>query len=98
MCKSIMDIITEQATNERLDALLRRDKTFVELQKRLDYAIQAFDELNLTKVQSRIVDEMVSAHTESGAYYSAIAYKQGFRDCAEFLAEIFFLGGGGGGR
>lgn len=49
-----MDIITEQATNERLDALLRRDKTFVELQKRLDYAIQAFDELNLTKVQSRM--------------------------------------------
>ena len=89
MHKGIMDIITEQATNERLDALLRRDKAFTELQKKLDYAIQEFDELNLTKVQRQIVDEMVSAHTESGAYYSAMAYKQGFRDCAEFLAEVF---------
>ncbi len=91
MCmeKSVMDIITEQATNERLDTLLMQDKAFVRLQKKIDSAARAYDRLVRTKEQRLAVDRMVSAYTESGAYYSAMAYKLGFLDCADFLAEIF---------
>ncbi len=89
MKKSIMDIITENATNERLDAILNQDKMFAGLQEKIDRTIEVFNGLNLTKEQRRAVDRMVSAHTESGAYYSAMAYRQGFKDCAELMAEIF---------
>ncbi len=88
MEKSVMDILTEQATNERLDALLMQDKTFTRLQKKIDSAARVYDRLVQKKGQRKAVDRMVSAYTESRAYYSAMAYKQGFRDCADFLIEI----------
>lgn len=87
--ESIMDIITEHAMNERLDAILAQDKVFVGLQEKIDHLIEEFNRLNLTDEQRTIVDDMISAYAESGAYYSAAAYKQGFKDCANFAVEIF---------
>lgn len=84
-----MDIITEHATNERLDEILAQDKAFAELQGKIDRLIEELNVLNLTDEQRKTVDDMVSAYTESGAYYSAAAYKQGFKDCANFAVEIF---------
>lgn len=88
MGKSMMDIIAEQAVNERLDAVLMQDKAFLSVQKKVDRAVKRFDRLGLSRAQRLTVDRMVSAYVESGAYHSAAAYKQGFRDCAGFLAEI----------
>lgn len=85
-----MDIITEHATNERLDEILTQDKAFAELQGKIDHLIEELNVLNLTDEQRKTVDDMVSAYTESGAYYSAAAYKQGIKDCANLAIEIFY--------
>lgn len=86
--KSILDIITEHAANERLDALLLDDEEFVGLQKKIDEAAHELEGMGLTKEQRSGVDRMVSAYTESAAYYSLAAYRQGFHDCGALLIEI----------
>lgn len=38
-----------------------------------------------------MIDRLICAHTESGAVYGKMAYKQGIRDCAELLFEMKLL-------
>lgn len=90
--KSILDMITEQAVNERLDAVLFCDQEFMFLQKKIDEQIEAFDSLGLSKEERQTVDRLIAAHTESDACYSAAAYRYGFKDCASFLCEIGLAG------
>lgn len=96
MSKRILDLIMEYAVNERLDAIIFRDQEFMSLQKKLDEQIEAFDSLGLSKEERQAVDQLISAHTESEAYYSAAAYRLGFKDCAAFLCEIGLVGKGCG--
>lgn len=88
MSKSILDIITEHAVNERLDALLFCDPDFLALQEKLDEETAVFDSLGLSKEVQQAVDRLISAYTESAAYYSAAAYRLGLKDCAAMLREI----------
>ena len=90
--KSILDLITEHAVNERLDALLLCDQKFLALQKEIDEQIKAFDKLDLSKKERQAVDRLICAHTESDAYYSAAAYRLGFTDCASLLSETGLVG------
>lgn len=85
--KSVLDIITEYAVNERLDAILFRDQDFQELERKIGKEIDAFSRLGLSKKKRRTVDRLVSAHVESAAYYSGAAYRQGFKDCASLFKE-----------
>jgi len=87
MVRNIMDILTEQAANERLDALLMRDKEYEKLQKRIDIRTADYDRLDLTKKQRRIIDRMVSAYIESGAYHTAVSYRQGIKDGISMMVE-----------
>lgn len=88
MSKSILDIITEHAVNERLDALLFCDPVFLALQEKIDEETAVFDSLGLSKEVRQAVDRLISAYTESAAYYSAAAYRFGFKDCAAMLSGI----------
>lgn len=85
--KSVLDIIAEYAVNERLDALMFRDPAFQRMEKKIGKAMEAFDRLGLSRKERRIVDRLLSANTESAAYYSTAAYRQGVRDCVSLLKE-----------
>lgn len=85
--KSILDIIAEHGANERLDAILFRDPEFQKLECKIGKEMGAFSRLGLSKKERRTVDMLLSANAESGAYYSAAAYLQGFKDCASLLKE-----------
>lgn len=89
--ESLFDEFVGMATNVRLDNILNKDKGFLEVQEKASRAIKLFEELELTEQQQLIVDRMVSAHNESGAYYGRIAYKQGVYDCVELLKEMGIL-------
>lgn len=89
--ESLFNELVGMATNERLDNILNKDKGFLEVQEKAARAIKLFEELELTEEQQLIVDRMVSAHNESGAYYGRMAYKQGVYDCVELLKEMGIL-------
>lgn len=86
--KSILDIITEYAVNERLDALLFCDPDFLSLQEKIDEETAVFDSLGLSREARQAADRLISAYTESAAYHSAAAYRLGLRDCAAMLRGI----------
>lgn len=89
--ESLFNELVGMATNERLDNILNKDKGFLEVQEKAARAIKLFEELELPEEQKLIVDRMVSAHNESGAYYGRMAYKQGVYDCVEILKEMGIL-------
>lgn len=89
--ESLFDEFVGMATNVRLDNILNKDKGFLEVQEKTSRAIKSFEELELTEQQQLIVDRMVSAHNEAGAYYGRMAYKQGVFDCVELLKEMGVL-------
>ena len=86
--KSILDLITEHAVNERLDALLFCDPDFLSLQKKIDEETAVFNNLGLSKEARQEADRLISAYTESAAYHSAAAYRLGLKDCAAMLNGI----------
>ena len=88
MSKSMLDLITEHAVNERLDALLFCDPNFLSLQEKIDEETEVFDSLGLSKEARQAVDRLISAYTESAAYHSAAAYRLGLKDCAAMLSGI----------
>lgn len=89
--ESLLDEFVGMATNVRLDNILNKDKGFLEVQEKASRAIKLYEELELTEQQQLIVDRMVSAHNEAGAYYGRMAYKQGVFDCVELLKEMGVL-------
>lgn len=91
MRKNIFDIITEYSVNEGMDSIVLQDKEYLRIQKNISEQTEQINKMNLTKDERTIIDRLICAHTESGAYYGRIAYKQGFQDCAELLLEMKLL-------
>ena len=91
--KSILDLITEHAVNERLDALLFCDPDFLALQEKVDEETEVFDSLGLPREVRQAVERLISAYTESAAYHSAAAYRLGLKDCAAMLDGIGLVKG-----
>lgn len=88
MKEDIFNVITDCAVNERMDDVLIQNKEYMQIQDKIEKEMQQFDKLNLTKEDSLIVDRLISFHTESGALYGRMTYKQGFKDCISLLKEI----------
>lgn len=85
--KGILDIIAENAVNEKLDAVMFRDPVFQQLEKKIGEEMAAFDRLALSKKERRAVDRLLSANAASAAYYSTAAYRQGVKDCVSLFRE-----------
>ena len=89
--KSIFDVITGYFVNEGLDKALRQNAEYIKIQKRIDEQAERLDHQNFTSEQRRLIDRFVCAHTESGAFYGRMTYKQGFKDCISLLREMELL-------
>ena len=88
MRKSIFDIITECSVNERMDSYLLQNDEYMKIQNKISEQSSQFEKLDLTHEQRLLIDRFISSHTESGAVYGKLAYKQGFKDCASLLQEV----------
>lgn len=89
--ESLLDILIDKVTSERLYHKLYKDEEYLELHKELDKTIERFDSLELNLEQNLIVDKMISAYNAENAFYSEKAYQQGIYDCVQFLKEINVL-------
>lgn len=85
---SIFEILTENALNERMDNILLHNEEYQKVQNEISQYGEKFQDLNLTKEQSLIVDRLIASYTKSGCCYGRIAYQQGIRDCALLLREM----------
>lgn len=88
MEKSIFEILTENATNERLSEMLLWDAEYQRTQRKFDELLEELEATGLSKEQRLAVDRLISAQNEIGSRYGRLTYCQGFRDCASLLVEI----------
>lgn len=88
MEKSIFEILTENAINERLGDVLLYDAGYQRTQRKFDKLLDEFEATGLSKEQRLAVDRLISAQNEIGSCYGRITYHQGIIDCALLLVEI----------
>lgn len=88
MDKDIFDVITEYAVNEGLSHVLQHDEEYKQIICKIDDLTEKLDALGLSEEQRLLMDRLISAYNENGAYYGRLTYQQGFRDCTLLLVEI----------
>lgn len=80
----VLEILTEQLTNERLDTIALQDSNYQNILNRLDVA---FEELQKT-ANPQTLEEFNTIQNEQAAMYAKIAYQQGMKDVARFFISL----------
>lgn len=80
----VLEILTEQLTNERLDTIALQDSNYQDILKRLDVACE---ELQKT-ANHQTFEEFNTIQNEQAALYAKIAYQQGMKDIARFFISL----------
>lgn len=86
--KNIFDVLVSYSVDEGINEDLLHHEEYMEIQKKIDERTEEVDRQGFTEEQQMMIDRLVCAHTESGAFYGRVTYKQGFRDCASLLQEM----------
>lgn len=89
---NIFDVLTGNATGERLDSILSGDGEYLEAQKDMEKISVQVKEHGFSEEEMQMIDGLVCAYISQGICYTRVAYQQGFKDCACLLDEIGLIG------
>ena len=91
MIQEVLDILTKNLTNERLDDIIQKDENYQDVLERLDTTYQKFEKIYKetldTETQEIINDYDTIIHEES-AIHVRLAYQQGMKDFAQLLVSL----------
>lgn len=88
MDESILKMITEYASNERLDDIMLGDEEHMAIQKEVDENQERLEKLDLSQEQKMAVDDFTASYIALGVCHARLAYQQAFKDCVALLREI----------
>lgn len=83
----VLDIITENLTNERLDYIILQDGEYTEADSKARRQMQIFEN-SLDREQQKKFDGYLSAENSRMAIYVKKSYEQGQKDIIELLSEL----------
>ena len=86
--KSLIGTMIENFTNERLDKIAFKDKEFRSSDRKLNEALEQYDELSLRKEDDKVVSHVFDAYADQNAVYVDLAYMQGIKDAVKILKEM----------
>ena len=86
--ESLLNVIVKARTVKALDRALEKSRRYQATLKREDKAYAALDSAGLSREQSRIVDDAISATNECGAAYGEAAYRMGLQDGIKLASEM----------
>lgn len=89
--KNIFDVITEYSINDGMDKTVLQNKDYIKIQRKIREHADELDRQHFSREQRLLIDRLVCAHAESGAFYGKMTYRQGFRDCITLLKEMELL-------
>ena len=93
--KNLLETLVENLTNERLDKIAFKDKEFRSIDKKLNEALEQYDNLSLSEESDKVVSHVFDAYAGQNAVYVAIAYKQGIMDSVQLLKEMGVISNSG---
>ncbi len=85
---SILETLSENLMNERLDAILSDDTDNITAQDNIRKASEAISFMEFPIGQRMAIDTLISAYNAYAAYYARMAYQQGVKDCVALLRGI----------
>ena len=85
---NLLNILIKERTVKALDKAVHKSRTYQKAQKQQDKAFDTLDKAKLSKEQSSIVDNVISASNACGAAYGATAYKLGLQDGIRLMSEL----------
>ncbi len=87
MDKSILEIMIENLTNERLDEIVFQNEEYREAEGKTDQALESLRKV-FDKEQSRAFEEYMTAENHRVAVYIELSYRQGMKDLMDFLISL----------
>ena len=91
MIQEVLDILTKNLTNERLDDIIQKDKNYQDVLKRLDTAYQKFEKVckeTLDAETQELINDYDTIIHEESAIHVRLAYQQGMKDFAQLLVSL----------
>ena len=89
MVKDILNILTDNLTNERLDNIVQQNNNYKEVMKRVNSALLDLEKMDSnTKDMQDIIEKYDSVVHEESALYARLAYQQGMKDLAKFMLSL----------
>lgn len=87
-----MNILMEERIHKGLEKALDDNELYQSAQKEVDEAINELENAGLSREQNKVAYKAISTVNVGGAAYGAIAYRQGFSDGVELVAEVNRIG------
>ena len=87
MDKRVLEIITENLMNERLDSIVQNNEEYRQAEQETDKAICVLEGM-LSQEQQKALDDYLSAENHRSTVYTEISYKQGMKDILTLLVAL----------
>lgn len=84
----ILNILTEYATNERLDKIILQDTVYIKTKEKADLLLDELERLNSSKEAHKLLDNYDSTVYEVAALYAGFAYQQGLKDMFNLFMSL----------
>ena len=89
MIQDILDILTENLTNERLDDILQQNNEYLEITERVHKCLLELEEIEPDKREvQRLIDRYDSSVHEESALLIKLVYQQGMKDIIRLLLSL----------
>lgn len=89
MIKSVLDILTENLTNERLDHILQQNISYLEITDKVSNALHDLEKVDSdNKKIQKIIDRYDSIVHEQFALVIKLSYQQGMKDIVQLLLSL----------
>lgn len=86
---TLLDELFEERINSALEIALDANENYQNSLKKLDEMLDKLLNTNLSKKQKLKVDRVISASNLCGFEYGRVAYRQGFYDSMNLMAELW---------
>ena len=87
MEREVLDIIIENLTNERLDAIAFQDEEYIRAEEETGRKQSLLEEM-LSEEQYKLFEEYLSAENHRMAVYTGLSYRQGMKDLTALLVSL----------
>lgn len=89
MVQEVLDILTNNLTNERFDSILQQNSEYVEITERVHKSLQELEKITADRKEvQKIIDKYDVAVHEESALLIKLAYQQGMKDFAQLLLSL----------
>lgn len=90
MMQDVLDTLTENLTNERLDSIVQQNSEYLETAGRVEKCLSELEKIGRNEKEAqKIIDNYDVAVHEESALLIKLAYQQGFKDCANLFKEVY---------